>query len=174
MFSYKRVDNLGHAYTHILLKFGGLHTRAKINKTTLTLPSLLCVLNNTFLKISFQHFHQAKCRLQHALSGTTQGIWQRNRLQLLEEEKLLHFLAGFPYPESSFTSSLHASVMTESLLPQERWEETRRERPNMRKLPSCLNFSSVPDVTSGFMQVLLPVRLDYFPSPNASLVWLGD
>lgn len=45
-------DNLGHAYTCILLKCG-LHRRAKINETMLALPHFFCVLNNTFQNISF-------------------------------------------------------------------------------------------------------------------------
>lgn len=48
-------------------------------------------------------------------------------------------------------------------LAQEKWEETSRETLETRRVPSHLHFSSAPGVTFGFMQVLLPVRSDYFP-----------
>lgn len=119
-------------------------------------------------------------------TGTAQpnivhGIWYRKCLQVLEEKQPWSpppLLAGKdnipnqpPIPRVDCTTSLHTSVITESLLPQERWEETRREISETRRAPSHLHFSSVPGVTSGFMQVLPPVRWDYFPSPT--LPWFG-
>lgn len=72
-------------------------------------------------------------------------------------------------PSTDCITSLCTPVSTESLSPP-RWERDRRE---IRGLSATRVFSCLWCYT-GFAQVLLPIRLDYFPSPIPSLVWPWD
>lgn len=99
-------------------------------------------------------------------SSAQRCTWYLNRLwlQLPAEDQPWYpppLLAGNDNdPRQRVTTSVCLHRIT---LAQEKWEETSREALETRRVPSHLHFSSAPGVTSGFMQVLLPVRSDYFP-----------